>query len=235
MADSCHHGWDPVRSAEKHDVNVNAQPDVIGQVPANMIRVLIDHNLIRIPTPVITVAVVGWSNAEVEAAKPESFPVSSCQPPDMVTAKATPEPPMLPGMVEVVSGVTAAGVMPDPLAVPVNLRRLWRVCPFHSPRRRAMRLCGAVLLVSRLNSRPRRTLARYVLSARMVVAAVGVPVALVFAPRDSRGTENQCHDNKPDCFSHANLPSTRVGFDGTPEVIPAHAQTTLRSAVFAMC
>ena len=70
--------WEAVSSPEKQDVDVDAQPDVIGQVPTHMVWVIVNHNLVRIPKPVITVVVVDWGNAEVEAAKPEAFPVSSC-------------------------------------------------------------------------------------------------------------------------------------------------------------
>ena len=89
----------PLISPEKDDVNVGAQPDVIGQIETILIRVLINHNLVRIPKPVTTKAVVCWGNAEIEAAEPEALPPPSPEPEDMAGAKAAPETPVLPWMI----------------------------------------------------------------------------------------------------------------------------------------
>ncbi len=179
-------------SPEKQDVHVSAQPNVIGQVPSNMVWVLVNYDLVRIPKPVITVVVVGWGNAEVEAAKPEAFPVSSFKPPDMVAAKATPEPPVLPGMVDVISDIITVSIVPDPLTVLVNVRSVWmaflvaiiapfgRVGRFRANWRRTTRLCRPRLLTPRLNSGRRWTVTRDLSNINTVIRPLTALVASVF-------------------------------------------------------
>src|SRR5208337_255197 len=82
--------------SEKHDVNVSPQPHVIGEVPAEVIRILINHDLVRNPEPVIAKAVVVRGNAEVEAAKPEALPVPSFKPKDMTGVR-------VPGLVAIIA------------------------------------------------------------------------------------------------------------------------------------
>ena len=102
-------------------MNVSAQPDVVSQVPAIVIRVLVDHDIVTIPEPVITEVVVVGGNAEVETTKPETLPVSSSEPKDMAAAESTGKASVFPRMVEVVMGVTTAGIVSDPLVVCVNV------------------------------------------------------------------------------------------------------------------
>jgi hypothetical protein len=44
-------------ASEKLDVNVSAQPDVKGQVPVDVVRIVIDHHLVVVPLPAVAVAV----------------------------------------------------------------------------------------------------------------------------------------------------------------------------------
>ena len=145
----------PVDLSEKHDVNVNPQPHVIGEVPADVIWILINHDLVRIPEPVIAKAVVVWGNAKVEAAKPEALPVPSCKPKDMAGTEPAREVPMLPRMIEMVVRIITAGVMPDPLIARIDVRGVrvpglvaiiavfLRGAPCTSNRSRPMRRNGA--------------------------------------------------------------------------------------------
>ena len=115
----------PQSSSEKHDVNVYAQPNVIEEIPANVVWVVVNHDLVTGPKPVTAVVIVGWCNAEIEAAEPEALPAPSPQPEDMAGAKAAPEAPMFPRMIEVVPGIISAGIVSDPLTVPMNVRGVW--------------------------------------------------------------------------------------------------------------
>jgi hypothetical protein len=103
-------------------VNVNPKPHVIGEVPADVIRILINHDLVRTPEPVIAKAIVVWGNAKVEAAKPEALPVPSFKPKDMVGTEAAREVSMLPRMIEMVVRIITTGVMPDPLIARIDVR-----------------------------------------------------------------------------------------------------------------
>ena len=44
-------------ASEKLDVNVSAQPGVKGQVPVDVVRIVIDHHLVVVPLPAVAVAV----------------------------------------------------------------------------------------------------------------------------------------------------------------------------------
>ena len=58
------------------------EPHVISQVPAHVVRVLIDRDLAAIAEPAITEANVEVSHAEIESAEPEASRAPACQPPD---------------------------------------------------------------------------------------------------------------------------------------------------------
>jgi hypothetical protein len=105
-------------------VGIGAQPHVISQVIAFVVRVLVNHDLIAIPEPAGAEGDVEGSHAEEEAAESEALGSPSRKMPDMTGAKAAGEVSMLPGMVEVVIGVTLAGIVSYPLTVSVNVRSL---------------------------------------------------------------------------------------------------------------
>src|SRR3954452_11102578 len=58
-----------------HDVSATAQPYVVAEVPASVVRVLIDHDLVTIPQPIIDEAVVVGGHAKVEALEPITLSV----------------------------------------------------------------------------------------------------------------------------------------------------------------
>ena len=109
-------------------MDVGAQPDVKTEVPADMVRVFINHHLVGVPEPVVAEAILIGGNTEIETAKPEVFAAPSGQPPDVFAAKASCEVPMLPRMIEVVVHVFGAGGMPNPFPVGVNMRSVWMPC-----------------------------------------------------------------------------------------------------------
>jgi hypothetical protein len=87
-----------------------------------MIRIVIDHNLVAIPTPVIDIAVVGWSDSKVEAVKPEPISPSSFEPVYLAATDAPPEASLFPGMIQVIAGIISARIMSDPAIVGVDVR-----------------------------------------------------------------------------------------------------------------
>lgn len=110
--------------AEILDVAVGAEADVIDQVPAVVIGIVVDYDLVGGPIPVVTKAVVKGCHAEVEAAEPEAFAVAAFDVPLMAAADAACEAAMLPGMIEVIVRIIAPGIVADPLIVGVNVRGL---------------------------------------------------------------------------------------------------------------
>ncbi len=103
------------------DVDVGTKPDVISQVPAIVVGVFVDHDIVAIPEPVAAVADVEVGDGEAKTAKPEQARSSAAQMPHMPAAEAAGEASMLPGMIEVIVNVIPAGIVADPLAVGMNV------------------------------------------------------------------------------------------------------------------
>jgi len=109
---------------QEHDVNVGAQPDVEGQIPAHMVRVFVDHDLVAVPQPVVAIVIIIGSNAEVEPAEPETVTPSARQAPNVMWSKSSRKVPVLPRVIQMVVRVSMAGVMPHPFAIGVNVGSL---------------------------------------------------------------------------------------------------------------
>lgn len=86
-----------------------------------MVGILVDHDLVRIPKPVVAIVVVWGGDAKVETSKPEAFAVASGQPPDVGAANAAGETAVLKRMVEMVPRIIAAGGVPNPRSVGVDM------------------------------------------------------------------------------------------------------------------
>lgn len=105
-------------------MDVGPEPDVVSEVPAFMVRVFVDNDVVAVPEPVVAEADVVGGDAEVEAAEPEAIGATAAEMPDVATAEAAGEAAVFPGVVEMVMGVVATRVMADPLAVRVDVRRV---------------------------------------------------------------------------------------------------------------
>jgi hypothetical protein len=103
-------------------VDVGAQPDVVGEVPAVMVGVVVYDDVIAVPEPVIAIAQVEGANAEVEASKPKAVGAASAEAPDVTTADAAGEAAVFPRVIEVEANIVASIFMSDPLAVVVDVR-----------------------------------------------------------------------------------------------------------------
>src|SRR5712672_425940 len=104
------------------DVDVCAEPGVIGQVPAVVVGIFVNDNGIPVPIPIANVAVVVGGDVEEEAAEPEALAISAAQMVDMTAAKAAGKAAVLPRMVNVIVGIIATGVVTDPLVVVMDVR-----------------------------------------------------------------------------------------------------------------
>jgi hypothetical protein len=103
-------------------VDVGAQSRVVGEIPAFVVGVIVDHDIVAIPIPVIAIGQVKRGDAEVETAKPESAGIAAFDAPPVSTAEATVEAAMFPRMLKVEACVFAPGIVPDPFAVAVDVR-----------------------------------------------------------------------------------------------------------------
>lgn len=63
-------GWLAV--AQILDVHVRPRPFVVRKIPTNVVRILVNHDVVRIPKPVAAVPKVTGRYAEIKSAEPES-------------------------------------------------------------------------------------------------------------------------------------------------------------------
>ena len=86
-----------------------------------MVRVLVDHDIVAVPKPVIYEVIIVRSNGEISAIKPEAAPVPSPQVENMTATKAAIEVSMFPWMIEMVVRIVTARVS-NPSIIRVNVR-----------------------------------------------------------------------------------------------------------------
>lgn len=110
--------------AEELYVDVLAQAHVVGEIPTQVIRILIENDVVGIPKPVGAVCIVVWSDGKVVAAKPEALRTAARQTPAMLRPKSTREMSVSPRAVDLVVGIVAAAIVTDPLAIGVHVRRV---------------------------------------------------------------------------------------------------------------
>ena len=103
-------------------MDVSAEADVVGEVPAVMVWVVIDYDLVGAPVPAVAEAVVSGGDIEIETAEPEALAVATFYVPHVALADAAAETTMLPGVIKVIVRIIAAGIVAYPLIVGVNVR-----------------------------------------------------------------------------------------------------------------
>lgn len=108
-----------------HDMHIGTKPDVISQVPAVVIGVLEDRDVVGVPKPVAAVADVKVGDCKTKTAEPEQVRASATEAPDMSAAETTGEVSVLPRVIQMIVRIVSARVMPNPLAVIVDVRRVW--------------------------------------------------------------------------------------------------------------
>jgi hypothetical protein len=106
------------------DVNVGTQPDVKRQVPADVVGVVINHDLVTVPYPIVAISEIIRGNAEIESPEPETAGSTARQMPNMAGPESARKVPVLPGVIEVVVGISRAAIVPDPFAIGVNVRSI---------------------------------------------------------------------------------------------------------------
>jgi hypothetical protein len=107
----------PLPSPEIHDVSIDSQPNVIGQVPAVMVGVGIDHDVVAIPEPVVGIVIVVRRNLGEEAADVESVAVPTVKAPDVLLTDPARKASVFPRMIEMIVGIVASGIVSHPLIV----------------------------------------------------------------------------------------------------------------------
>jgi len=103
-------------------VNIDAESHVISEVPADVIGVIVDDDVVAIPEPVATVANVKRRYAEVIAAKPEATGASAAEAPYETRTESTLEVAVLPSVIEVEAVFVPSPVMPNPPPILMDVR-----------------------------------------------------------------------------------------------------------------
>src|ERR1035441_3356121 len=109
--------------AEIQDVHISAEAHIVSEIPAHMVRIVVNHDLIRAPVPIAAIVSVGERNRPVPAIEPELSGTSAGNPPYVRGTKAASKVPVSPGMVQMVARIVGAGIMPDPVT-PVHVGTL---------------------------------------------------------------------------------------------------------------
>src|ERR1035441_59702 len=118
--------------AQVFDVSVGAQPRVVGKIPANMVWVFVDHDLIASPVPAGDDVVIVRGDVPVEIVEPEAFPVSSREVENVLRSKAAVETSVSPRLIEAEMRVVAATIVAYPSAVPgIHVRNVRMALPVH--------------------------------------------------------------------------------------------------------
>jgi hypothetical protein len=116
--------WNTLLIAEILHVDVGAQSGVVGQVPSVVIGIVVDHDLIGVPEPIVTEGDVVWRHTEEESVEPESSRTAACEPKAMTAPDAAGETTMLERMIDMIVAVATTRVMSNPVTVPVHVRRI---------------------------------------------------------------------------------------------------------------
>lgn len=107
-------------------MDVGAQPNVIGQIPPDVIGIVVDHDVISAPIPVATITHIVGSDREEEAAESEALWAPAPKPPNVASTCRSGKMSVLPSPVDVIVRVTAASIVPDPAVIlGVNVGSLW--------------------------------------------------------------------------------------------------------------
>jgi hypothetical protein len=103
-------------------VHIGAESRIVGEIPAFVIRIVVDDDVVVSPIPIINVGEIEGSYAEVKSAEPETAGSSTAEAPYVARSETALEAAMLPGMVKVESGIATAIGVADPLVILVDVR-----------------------------------------------------------------------------------------------------------------
>ena len=108
---------------------IGAKANVVGEIPAIVVGIIVDHDLVAVPIPIVAVGIVIGCDAEIETAEPEAFAIAAGDAPFVTAADAAGKAAMLPGTIEMIVGIIAAVFVADPLVIVVNVRSVGMI-PF---------------------------------------------------------------------------------------------------------
>jgi hypothetical protein len=106
-------------------MDVGSQPDVVGQIPAIVVGIVVDYDIVGSPVPIIAITEVIRGNGKVEAAKPEAARASAFNAKRVPSSNTAGKSSMLKGMIDMVMRIVPAGIVAHP-PVPIGVD-VWSV------------------------------------------------------------------------------------------------------------
>jgi hypothetical protein len=103
------------------DVDVSSQPDVVGEIPAWILGIIVDDDVVAAPIPVVDEAQIHGANAPEEAVETEPIRTAAAQMPDVAASDAAVKAAMFERAIQVV--IYTCAVMSHPLATGVDVGR----------------------------------------------------------------------------------------------------------------
>ena len=104
-----------------HYVDVSSKTDVVGQVPAGVVGIFVEHYVVGVPQPAVAPLEVPRRDREIVSAEPEAVGAAAAQMPDVLGAESGGEMAVLPRVVDVVVGIVWAGIVAYPCTVGVDV------------------------------------------------------------------------------------------------------------------
>jgi len=112
-----------LRRAHVHHVAIGSKSNIISKIPARMVRIVVEHDVVGVPDPVHSVRNVIRCDAELITGKPEAVRSSTFKTVNVARPDFCQKASMLPGSIETVVTIVAACVVADPsIVVCVNVR-----------------------------------------------------------------------------------------------------------------
>lgn len=104
-------------------MDVSSETRVVSEIVAGMVGIIVNDDWVSGPVPIRDIGEIGGRDGPIPTVEPEAVGSTADKPPDVTRAKTTVVAPVFPGAVQMVPGVTPAGVVPDP-ASGINMRGL---------------------------------------------------------------------------------------------------------------
>ena len=73
--------------SEIHHVNISSEANVVGQVPAVVIGIFVDDDVVAIPVPTVAESEIGGRNAPVPSVEPEAIGSAAAEVPSDATVR----------------------------------------------------------------------------------------------------------------------------------------------------
>jgi hypothetical protein len=109
-------------SAQIDHVNVGAQPNVVSQVVTHIVGIVVNHDVIVVPEPIVDITKIRVCHRKEETAKAKTVRIATTQAPNMASANRSGKTPMFPRVVKMVTDIVPFMAYPT-IVFCVDMRR----------------------------------------------------------------------------------------------------------------